>query len=69
MDALLGREPGGVPRGALAVDDATWARARGWALSVALIALPYYVDTNPVFAANARHWIAEVLAEHASGQT
>ena len=56
-------------RAALSPDDATWARARGWALSVALIALPYYVDTNPVFAANARHWIAEVLAEHASGQT
>ena len=34
-------------RAALAVDDATWARARGWALSIALIALPYYLDTNP----------------------
>jgi aminoglycoside phosphotransferase (APT) family kinase protein len=56
-------------REALSVDDATWARARGWMLSVALIALPYYVDTNPAFAANARHWIGEVLAEHASGQT
>jgi aminoglycoside phosphotransferase (APT) family kinase protein len=53
-------------REALSVDDATWARARGWALSVALIALPYYQDTNPVFASNARQWIAEVLADHAS---
>lgn len=29
------------------VDDAMWARGRGWALSVSLIALPYYWDTNP----------------------
>jgi aminoglycoside phosphotransferase (APT) family kinase protein len=50
-------------RAALRVDDATWMRARGWALSVALIALPYYRDTNPVLAGNARRWIAEVLAD------
>ena len=29
------------------VDDAMWARGRGWALSGSLIALPYYWDTNP----------------------
>ena len=35
-------------RAALAVDDATWARGRGWALSQALIALAYYtLETNP----------------------
>ncbi|GAA4182835.1 aminoglycoside phosphotransferase family protein [Streptosporangium oxazolinicum] len=51
-------------REALRVDDATWARGRGRALSIALIALPYYRDTNPVFAANARHVIHEVLADH-----
>ena len=45
------------------VDDATWARGRGWALSIALIQLPYYKDTAPVLAANARHVIREVLAE------
>jgi aminoglycoside phosphotransferase (APT) family kinase protein len=50
-------------RAALDVDDATWARGRGWALSWALIALPYYRDTNPVMAANARHVIGEVLAD------
>jgi aminoglycoside phosphotransferase (APT) family kinase protein len=49
-------------RAALRVDDATWARGRGWALSMALIQLPYYKVTNPVMAANARHVIAEVLA-------
>lgn len=50
-------------RAALRPDDATWLRGRGWALSVALIALPYYRDTNPVFAALARHMIARVLAD------
>jgi aminoglycoside phosphotransferase (APT) family kinase protein len=46
----------------LYVDDATWARGRGWALSIALIALPYYKDTNPGFADVARHLIRETLA-------
>ena len=50
-------------RVALAVDDATWARGRGWALSIGLIALPYYNDTNPEFAATARYLINEVLAD------
>ncbi|AEM87893.1 aminoglycoside phosphotransferase [Streptomyces violaceusniger Tu 4113] len=44
------------------VDDGTWARGRGWALSMALIQLPYYRETNPAMAANARHVIQEVLA-------
>jgi aminoglycoside phosphotransferase (APT) family kinase protein len=52
-------------RGAVAVDDATWARGRGWALSVALIALPYYETTNPVMVANARYRIDQVLADQA----
>ncbi|MFI7693713.1 aminoglycoside phosphotransferase family protein [Nonomuraea sp. NPDC049655] len=48
-------------RAALGADDATWARGRGRALSMALIQLPYYKDTNPAMAANARHVIREVL--------
>ncbi|GHO70021.1 hypothetical protein KSC_089130 [Ktedonobacter sp. SOSP1-52] len=51
-------------RAALSVDNATWARGRGWALSIGLIALPYHQDTNPVFAATARRMIDEVLADH-----
>jgi aminoglycoside phosphotransferase (APT) family kinase protein len=51
-------------RAALQVDDDTWTRGRGWALSIALIQLPYYRNTNPVLAANARHVIAEVLADN-----
>jgi aminoglycoside phosphotransferase (APT) family kinase protein len=48
-------------RARLGVDDATWARGRGWALSVALIQLPYYKDTNPALAGNSRHVIDQVL--------
>lgn len=50
-------------RAALGVDDATWARGRGWALSVGLIALPYYRDTNPVLATASVRTIAEVLSD------
>jgi aminoglycoside phosphotransferase (APT) family kinase protein len=50
-------------RAALAVDEATWARGRGWALSVGLIALPYYQHTNPVLANIARFAIHEVLTD------
>ncbi len=60
---LLPAEARNVFRAALGVDDATWERGRGWALSIALIQLPYYRDTNPVLAAGARHTIAEVLAD------
>ncbi len=49
-------------RAALPVDDATWARGRGWALSQALIALPYYWDTNPGMVAMAHHTLGAVLA-------
>jgi aminoglycoside phosphotransferase (APT) family kinase protein len=51
-------------RTALSVDDATWARARGWALSQALVALAYYtLETNPVLVREARRWIADVRAD------
>jgi aminoglycoside phosphotransferase (APT) family kinase protein len=43
------------------VDEATWMRGRGWALSMALTQLPYYRHTNPVISANARHVIGEIL--------
>jgi aminoglycoside phosphotransferase (APT) family kinase protein len=50
-------------REALSVDDATWARGRGWALSVALIYIPYYLQTNPVGMSDAWRTITEVLAD------
>jgi aminoglycoside phosphotransferase (APT) family kinase protein len=52
-------------RTALSVDGATWARGRGWALSAALIGLPYYESTNPDWTTIARRTIDGVLAEHA----
>ncbi|MET7288902.1 aminoglycoside phosphotransferase family protein [Streptomyces sp. NPDC005573] len=54
-------------REAVGADDAEWARGRGWALSIALIALPYYWHTNPVLAENSRHVIRELLAEDGCG--
>jgi len=54
-------------RAALSVDDATWARGRGLALSQALVALPYYLETNPAIVRWARHMIHEVLEDHARG--
>lgn len=59
----LAAEDRGAFRAALGVDDATWARGRGWALSIGLVALPYYVETNPVFAETARVLIRETLAD------
>jgi aminoglycoside phosphotransferase (APT) family kinase protein len=65
---LLGEDAREAFRSELAVDDATWERARGWVLSQAVIALAYYTDeTNAVLVAEARRWLAEVLADHAAG--
>jgi aminoglycoside phosphotransferase (APT) family kinase protein len=50
-------------REALGIDDDTWIRGRGRALSMALIQLPYYRNTNPAIAANAQHVIDEVITD------
>lgn len=50
-------------RRALDVDDATWHRGRGWAIVQAIMALPYYVDTNPVMADTARRTLDALLAD------
>jgi aminoglycoside phosphotransferase (APT) family kinase protein len=64
---LFARESRDVFRAVLQVDDATWARGRGHALSQALIFIPYYLDTNPVGVAIARRTINEVLADSSAG--
>ncbi|MGI8690674.1 MAG: aminoglycoside phosphotransferase family protein [Thermomicrobiales bacterium] len=64
---LFSGESREVFRAALAVDDATWARGRGWALSWALIFIPYYVNTNPIEVNKARRTIDEVLSDRARG--
>jgi aminoglycoside phosphotransferase (APT) family kinase protein len=54
-------------RAALSVDDATWARARGWAVSTAVNALTYYTEeTNAALVHEARRWLAEALDDDAS---
>jgi aminoglycoside phosphotransferase (APT) family kinase protein len=52
-------------RAELQVDDASWLRGRGWALS-AVSALPYYWDTNPGMIRQASHALAQVLADSSS---
>jgi aminoglycoside phosphotransferase (APT) family kinase protein len=59
---LLPADARSVFRAALDVDDDTWERGRAWAMSIALIQLPYYRDTNPGLSANSRHVLREVLA-------
>ena len=61
--AVLDAETRPVFRDLLEIDDATWARGRGWALSQAMIALPYYLHTYPVMVEQAWRWLAEVLAD------
>jgi aminoglycoside phosphotransferase (APT) family kinase protein len=49
----------------LDVDDASWLRGRGWALYQAVLALPYYWDTNPGMIRQASRALAQVLADGA----
>jgi aminoglycoside phosphotransferase (APT) family kinase protein len=51
-------------RSALAVDDATWTRGRGQAISQAAIFIPYYLDTNPIGVSSALRMIGEVLQDY-----
>ncbi|MGR6970244.1 aminoglycoside phosphotransferase family protein [Streptomyces cynarae] len=50
-------------REAAEVDDATWARGRGWALCFGLMAEHYYRQTNPVLAAVGHRAVTEALAD------
>jgi aminoglycoside phosphotransferase (APT) family kinase protein len=48
-------------RRSLDADESMWARGRGWALVQAIVALPYYVDTNQGMATTARHTLNAIL--------
>lgn len=50
-------------RAGVRVDDDTWARGRGWALSMAAVQLPYYRTTNAVISNNARYVFDQVLRD------
>ena len=64
---LFGRGSRAAFRAALQLDDATWARGRGWTLWKGLITLAEHIDTNPLEAGRARRVIDEVLADHKYG--
>ncbi len=49
-------------RAELGADDASWLRGRGWTLYQAVMALPYYWDTNPGMIRQASQALAQVLA-------
>ncbi|MFJ4970871.1 aminoglycoside phosphotransferase family protein [Streptomyces sp. NPDC088755] len=48
-------------RTAIEADDASWERGRGWALSIAVMELAAYRESNPVMARNAWWVIGEIL--------
>ncbi|WP_405405937.1 hypothetical protein [Streptomyces sp. NBC_01104] len=56
-------------RAAAEADDAAWVRGIGWALSIALMELQYYRETNAFMADTARHVIAEILADSGSARS
>ncbi|MFE5630417.1 aminoglycoside phosphotransferase family protein [Streptomyces sp. NPDC056543] len=64
---LLTAETRPLFREAARVDDATWARGRGWALGWGLVTEHYYRGRNQVLAAVAHRSWTEALPEFASG--
>jgi aminoglycoside phosphotransferase (APT) family kinase protein len=50
-------------RAELGVDEASWLRGRGWALSQAVSALAYYWNTNPGMVRQTSHALAQVLTD------
>ena len=49
-------------REAMALDDAAWARGRGWAFEMAIGGLLHYEHTNPAFSRLARRTLERLLA-------
>jgi len=64
---LFGGESREAFRAGLQLDDATWARGRGWTLWKSLITLAEHIDSNPLAAGRGRRVIDEVLADHKYG--
>jgi aminoglycoside phosphotransferase (APT) family kinase protein len=48
----------------LPIDEATWARGRGWAIWKAMIVLVQALDSDPADAQECKRVIAEVIADH-----
>lgn len=51
-------------RAGLNLDDATWARGRGWTLWNALIGIAGMSKTNAIEALNSRRTVSEIVADH-----
>jgi aminoglycoside phosphotransferase (APT) family kinase protein len=62
---VFGGETRELFRAAADVDDATWARGRGWALCLGLGAEHHYRTKNPALAAAGRKAMFEALADYA----
>jgi aminoglycoside phosphotransferase (APT) family kinase protein len=60
---VLGADGRGLFRQRLGVDDATWARGRALAFSKAVMAAPYYSETNPDLHLVMRRALAATLAD------
>lgn len=60
---MFDAEARAVFREALQADDATWTRARGWALYSGVVALPFYWDTNPSLVSGSLKTVTEVLSD------
>lgn len=56
-------------RAALSIDDATWARGRGWGLTAVLPSPADLSEADPVRAARARRRLDELVADHKRGST
>lgn len=60
--SILPAGPREVFRREVGADDAMWSRGRGWALSQAAIALPYYRITDPLMAGSSLRILRELVA-------
>jgi aminoglycoside phosphotransferase (APT) family kinase protein len=60
---LLPPGPRETYRQALGTSRSAWVRGRAWALVQAVIALPYYTDTNPAMADTALHTLEALIDE------
>ncbi|MGW2726209.1 aminoglycoside phosphotransferase family protein [Streptomyces sp. NPDC001494] len=54
-------------RDALDLDDATWARARAWAIAVGVSGVSYYWHTWPAFVAECRARLRAIVTDAAAG--
>lgn len=62
--SLMSKDHRLIFRSQLSIDKATWMRGVGWALSIAVIIIPYYEKTNLVLVNIARKMLNEILQEY-----